>query len=255
MYYYDDNGFWRCDGRSRWGDWWRRRQLCGGNGWRWRCGSDEDGEWRLETAKFDNGVLRKKVDELEAIVVKLQKEKGELREESADMKVMLAGLSDEEYRWRWWMEWRIMCGEAIMEQQVGECWSKQVEMVKDFVPKLVEIVKDSVLMLVKKKKKKRRKTALKTRHDEKQDDSLKEDGGDFECVLHVNGTDSKEVEDDMKTKAIDDEDDEMMIMMMKYPKTSEERRKIREANDKLKKEDIEAWRRRRRAWMAATTAR
>eukprot|EP00929_Paragymnodinium_shiwhaense_P061229 TRINITY_DN30578_c0_g1_i3.p1 TRINITY_DN30578_c0_g1~~TRINITY_DN30578_c0_g1_i3.p1 ORF type:complete len:129 (+),score=42.57 TRINITY_DN30578_c0_g1_i3:53-388(+) len=102
---------------------------------------------------------------------------------------------------------------------------------------------------------KRRKTALKTRNYEKEDVSLKEDGGDFECVLHVNGTDSKEVEDDMKTKAIDDEDDEMMIMMMKYPKTSEERRKIREANDKLKKEDIEAWRRRRRAWMAATTAR
>eukprot|EP00929_Paragymnodinium_shiwhaense_P081665 TRINITY_DN42799_c0_g1_i1.p2 TRINITY_DN42799_c0_g1~~TRINITY_DN42799_c0_g1_i1.p2 ORF type:complete len:246 (-),score=77.91 TRINITY_DN42799_c0_g1_i1:196-933(-) len=36
---------------------------------------------------------------------------------------------------------------------------------------------------------------------------------------------------------------------MLYPRTQEERRKMRESNDKLKKEDIGEWRRQRKAWL------
>eukprot|EP00929_Paragymnodinium_shiwhaense_P061234 TRINITY_DN30578_c0_g4_i1.p2 TRINITY_DN30578_c0_g4~~TRINITY_DN30578_c0_g4_i1.p2 ORF type:complete len:355 (+),score=143.53 TRINITY_DN30578_c0_g4_i1:180-1244(+) len=62
--------------------------------------------------------------------------------------------------------------------------------------------------------------------------------------------------DDVDGKMNDDSEiKDVMMMLMKYPKTGEEKRRIRAANDKLKKEDIEAWRQRRRAWLAATTTR
>eukprot|EP00929_Paragymnodinium_shiwhaense_P021236 TRINITY_DN13906_c0_g1_i4.p1 TRINITY_DN13906_c0_g1~~TRINITY_DN13906_c0_g1_i4.p1 ORF type:complete len:392 (-),score=149.35 TRINITY_DN13906_c0_g1_i4:51-1226(-) len=112
-YYYDANGFWRCDSRGTCGGWWRRRQLHGGNGWRWRSGSD--GEWRL---------LKEKVDELEMVTVKLQneekermKEKEELKKEVDEMKMRMAEVSEAEYRWRWWMEWRLTSCEAVMEEK------------------------------------------------------------------------------------------------------------------------------------------
>eukprot|EP00929_Paragymnodinium_shiwhaense_P021240 TRINITY_DN13906_c0_g2_i1.p2 TRINITY_DN13906_c0_g2~~TRINITY_DN13906_c0_g2_i1.p2 ORF type:complete len:254 (-),score=85.37 TRINITY_DN13906_c0_g2_i1:499-1176(-) len=126
LYYYDESGDWRCDGRrSSRGEGWRQWRLHGGNrhedGWRWRSGGD--GEWRLATEELD-GKVNKKINELETMVTKLQneerkrhQEKEELQKEVAEMRTTVAELCDAECRWRWWMEWRLMNYEAMLEQR------------------------------------------------------------------------------------------------------------------------------------------
>eukprot|EP00929_Paragymnodinium_shiwhaense_P048539 TRINITY_DN24533_c0_g2_i10.p1 TRINITY_DN24533_c0_g2~~TRINITY_DN24533_c0_g2_i10.p1 ORF type:complete len:324 (+),score=103.07 TRINITY_DN24533_c0_g2_i10:81-1052(+) len=84
VYFYDKNGYWRCEGRRRYE--WRQsdRQV------REPGQANEDGDWwRL----FYVNKLEEKIKMLEEKVDKMNKQ--------------LMEKSDEDSSWRWWLEWRM----------------------------------------------------------------------------------------------------------------------------------------------------
>eukprot|EP00929_Paragymnodinium_shiwhaense_P121539 TRINITY_DN93815_c0_g1_i1.p1 TRINITY_DN93815_c0_g1~~TRINITY_DN93815_c0_g1_i1.p1 ORF type:complete len:340 (+),score=115.98 TRINITY_DN93815_c0_g1_i1:102-1121(+) len=85
VYFYDKNGYWRCEGRRRHGGGGRYFDKFGGDG----------GE-----------VL--KVDELRMNITKLQKELEAMRSVVDELKMKAAEKHDIECQWRWWAEWRLM---------------------------------------------------------------------------------------------------------------------------------------------------
>eukprot|EP00929_Paragymnodinium_shiwhaense_P062543 TRINITY_DN31217_c0_g1_i2.p1 TRINITY_DN31217_c0_g1~~TRINITY_DN31217_c0_g1_i2.p1 ORF type:complete len:223 (+),score=79.75 TRINITY_DN31217_c0_g1_i2:94-762(+) len=124
-YAYDRNGFWRCDrSGSKGGDLrrhddddggWRRR-----HGWQWRrdwTGSGGSGREDQLEAKMNTKItaLEKKFSEPEEV-----QKATEAQKKADELKVKITEQQDVEDSWRWWMEWRLMSVETmvnIMEQR------------------------------------------------------------------------------------------------------------------------------------------